>query len=335
MNFTGFTESASVRSATASGHGSMKTDPPEIYFIEKAGIVPTALVGLLGNLLALVVWMAETRYNATTFLLKCLCVWDNVFLLTFVIAILSSNVAYPYAVIFVLGVSQMLSVHITLSATVTRLLAVTRPLHVRDILTPRRVYVIHAGVFVWCTALESINTVALVKTQLPLRLRWKIFVSRQTLGFILPIVALLIINVCLLIFLRKLRAVSRASLQRRPSSAAVSADRRLNIAVFCISVCTFIAYPVGILFQVLADGIYGGMIYFPLYCNRRCTLIVDSVFYLMQTLNSSVNIIFYLVFSTQFRNLLLRRVERVRGLRRSLSTSSSFTSSKKTGVSSV
>lgn len=66
MNITGVTKSPSLRQENVLWPQSLIADVPEAYFIEKAGIVPTAFIGLLGNLLALVVWMAETRYNATT-----------------------------------------------------------------------------------------------------------------------------------------------------------------------------------------------------------------------------------------------------------------------------
>ncbi|PVD35445.1 hypothetical protein C0Q70_02407 [Pomacea canaliculata] len=303
----------------------------DVHYVEIAGIVPVAFLGMLGNIIALLVWTVKTKYNATTLFLEHLCVWDSLFLLMYATLILYSDAMLReviYVTTFFISTFQLMSVHVTLGAVVTRLVAVTRPLVVRDLLTRRRVYVVYVGIIVWCLLLASLEIVAYSCGHLEKITRWKIFVSKQVVGLILPHVALFVVNAYLFYFLRRHGAIVRQTLHgRRTPDSSKKAQRRLTLTLFCMSVCSLISFPFGVFFQLLMEAEYAGLISATSTCDRKCSVLVDRVFHLLQVLNSSVNIIFYAAFCTNFRQLFLRRVQHVRGLARSLSTSSSSSSS--------
>ncbi|PVD35444.1 hypothetical protein C0Q70_02406 [Pomacea canaliculata] len=154
--------SASQEVSTQKSHEYFVKIPPAVHYIEMAGIVPMAFLGTLGNIIALIVWTAETRYNATTLLLKHLCVWDSLFLLTYATLLLgreAKSAEVFYATQFFIVMFLWMSLHLTLLVVVTRLVAVTRPLHVRDLLTRCRVYVVYVGIIVWCLLFASLQIV--------------------------------------------------------------------------------------------------------------------------------------------------------------------------------
>ncbi|PVD35443.1 hypothetical protein C0Q70_02405 [Pomacea canaliculata] len=307
-------------------------NPESVTHIQTTGIVPVAYLGTLGNIIALIVWTAETRYNATTLLLKHLCVWDSLFLLMYATVIVSyeeMSEEERYAAQLFIALFQLMSVHLTLAAIVTRLVAVTRPLVVHDVLTRCRVYVVYVVMIVWCLLLVSLETVAYKIEDLKDMEQWSMFVSGQVIGLILPHVALLVSNVFLFYFLRRPRNVSDPSLQTDLPDTNTKDERSLTVTVISMSVCSLIAYPAGVSLKLLMEAESAGLISSRSSCDWECSEIAERVFHLLQVLNSSINIIFYLAFSTRFRQLGLHRCRCVCCLGRSQTTSSSMSSSRR------
>ncbi|PVD31290.1 hypothetical protein C0Q70_06702 [Pomacea canaliculata] len=270
---------------------------PESYYIHRVGIIPVALLGIVGNLVSLVVWNSQTTYSATIFLFKYLAVWDTAFLVTIIPVVLLYEVD-PIGVALILlntllALAKLESVHTTLLIAFTRWLAVYRPVHVHtgSLLTRRHVVVACLVVLVWCLAISAVS-LAFDLVSKTFHTWLSGYAAIHTVGLSLPVLPLFIFNFALI---KKIRSPSSpkstvsASEQKQFSSR--TSDQRLTITILFMSIFSVAAYTIGETVKIvyLRDNI-----------NLFPTL--ESTFELLQVVNSSVNFIFYFTFSSKFRS---------------------------------
>ena len=257
-----------------------------------------AMVGLCGNVVVLVVWSAETAFNPTTFLVKCLAVTDIIMLLAFMcnwvrnfILRLELTIAATVPIILMLCCRAII-VYTTLGVAVTRWVAVHKPLKVHSLLTRRRVVVGYVLMLLWC--LMSGMSVGFLLAGHPdsdyIAIMYNVW---EGVNLALPILLLVVLNVSLVYTVCSHRHSSSLGQQRQRTVRSA----RLLGAVLSISITTVLAYPVGVAFRVLKFGL-GEKI-----CDSDCTMILLTFTFLLELFNSCINVVYYLVFASRFREL--------------------------------
>ncbi|KAK7498036.1 hypothetical protein BaRGS_00010624 [Batillaria attramentaria] len=301
-----------------------------------------AALGVCGNLVALATWTAESAYNGTTFLLKCLCVTDLVLLVGQLLNLLVNTFltepvliwrVRAYMTVF-FQYARIVSVHSTLAVTFSRWLAVHRPLGVRILLSRRRVVVGYCITLTWCflvgvpSAYFTLCLFHVPNTCGSFAYHYPTFSAVQhtseAVTLALPLILLLIFNVSLVMKVYRHRSAApglgQQALSRRSSEAT-----RLVVAVTCLSVTTLLAFPLGVAVRIVtyqAAGLKGNT------CDGACIRFLDNLSDLFVVFNSSANIVFYAAFVSHFRKLLLRRLQccvRWPGVQSSIPSSNSAT----------
>ena len=169
-----------------------------VFWFGMVTVPSLAALGILGNIVSFWVWQAETSYNATNFLFKCLSVWDTVFLAAVIansIVVVRSNSTVHSFVFHCGNLAQLLSVHVTLLVAICRWVAVTIPLRAQRLLTSCRVYTSCLLLSLWCLLLEGafvMTTFGFADTIVTAR------TVKRVVGLALPLLLLLIFNLSLL-----------------------------------------------------------------------------------------------------------------------------------------
>ena len=264
-------------------------------------IIPTvAVAGVCGNVAVLVVWCAETTFNPTIFLVKCLAVTDIITLLAFLfymsdVLITGVNeLMIKAVVIVVLLYFRMVTAHTTLGVVVTRWVAVYKPLTVHILLTKRRVVVGYVFMLLWCLT-PGIPVGLLALGHIKGDYFGIIYNVSEGVYLALPILLLVIFNVSLVYKVCSHRHSSSLDQQQRTARAARSA--RLLGAVLCLSITTVLAYPVGMAYRVLYVS-KGTEV-----CEGNCSAMFLLLTYVLEMFNSSINVVYYLLFASRFREL--------------------------------
>ncbi|PVD31291.1 hypothetical protein C0Q70_06703 [Pomacea canaliculata] len=286
-------------SCTRENYGTTITT--ESYYIHIVGITPVALLGIVGNLVSLVVWNSQTTYSATIFLFKYLAVWDTAYLVS-VIPVIFLYEVDPTGVAFILlntlsFLAKLESVHTTLLIAFTRWLAVYRPVHVHtgSLLTRRHVVLACLVVLVWCLAISAVF-LAFDLVSVTFIAELSGYSAIHTVGLSLPALPLFVFNFALIKKIRSpssLKSTASASEQKQFSSR--TSDQRLTVTILFMSFFNVAAYTIGetvkifYWFQAFRD-------------NSNLFTTPESSFELLQVVNSSVNFIFYITFSSKFRS---------------------------------
>lgn len=311
--------SSSLDTFTARDVNCSKDDDIGII-MARAGILPIALLGILGNVASFWIWHAETSYSATPLLFKYLALCDSVYLaLNFTFVLLLDTPCCRWCQVVVThcrNFAHILSVHTTLLVAVSRWLAVCRPFRVHRVLTKRHVLQACLGIFFWCLLVEAVEVVRKLGASRyePKGSRNRaLIVLHESLGYLLPSALLLLLSVHLLWTTRRKFHESRVLHESEgggPGAASAadcsSADvrfRRLTYTVLCVALSSFVAYPLGVIAEMvslfeLSDTCHGHV-----YWDVLATLGG-----LLQVINSGVNVLFYWAFVSRFRELLAFRV---------------------------
>ena len=246
----------------------------------------------------LVVWSAETAFNPTTFLVKCMAVTDITTLLAFMcnwvrnfIFGLERTLAATVPLIVMLCCRAVI-VYTTLGVAVTRWLAIHKPLKVHSLLTRRRVVVGYVIMLLWC--LMSGMSVGFLLAGHPdgqyVVIMYNVW---EGVNLALPILLLVVLNVSLVYTMCSHRHSSSLGQQRQRTVRSA----RLLGAVLSISITTVLAYPVGVAYRVSTFGL-GVEI-----CQSDCAMLLPTLTFLLELFNSSINVVYYLVFASRFREL--------------------------------
>ncbi|XP_070184206.1 FMRFamide receptor-like [Littorina saxatilis] len=266
-----------------------------------AYVIPTiATLGLCGNVLILVVWSAETFFNPATFFLKALAFSDTIFVVSafcywqpFLGTLNHQNITT--ATVFVY--SRAVSAYTTMAIVFTRWLAVHKPMRVRSLLTKRNVVVSYVLAFLWCSLILIPFFFQLWKVT-----SWDIdllttFSISDGVCVGLPIVVMVFLNVSLVSKMCGHRATSGLGQQSTASVAARSSRFQcLLMAVVCLSVTTILSYPLGFVVRVLN-----------FQRSSAINAVLNVVSGVLEVLNASINVVYYLLFASNFRQLLRKR----------------------------
>ncbi|XP_025109941.1 lysophosphatidic acid receptor 4-like [Pomacea canaliculata] len=205
---------------------------------EIAIAVPVSFLGIVCNLVSLTVWNTHTKYSASIFLFKYLAVWDTTFLVSYICKTLlnSFNFYYELTVVleFFIGISKLLSVHTTLQIAVCRWLAVSRPLQVHNgsLLARRQIICVCVAVFIWCLCIANLHRVLDYLSQSELHLIVYKVIIIAIVGFIVPILLLVVFNVLLL---RKTRSPSKLTASSAQQRRLQGSNPRVTLVVVLMS----------------------------------------------------------------------------------------------------
>ncbi|XP_025089661.1 uncharacterized protein LOC112561394 [Pomacea canaliculata] len=301
------------------GHGPASLYPPR-YYIERAGCIPMSVLGIVGNVVSLAVWNTQRTYSTTIFLFKYLAVWDIVFLVTIIPVILLSDnktVSVQFEMFDVSSyLAVLVSVHTTLLIAVSRWLAAYRPVHVHtgSLLSRRHVIIACLVIFLWCLVIAVI--ILLVKiVMMDSKTRIIVYITFSSMGMALPVLPLVVCNVLLL---HKLHSPFSPE---SPTSYSVQQQqqprtwdtKRLTLAIVLMSLFSLLAFTVG---EITTN--YYSLIALNEAAGHRgagsveshLSGILESSFYLLKQINSSINVLFYFVFSREFRKVCTKYVGR-------------------------
>ena len=270
-------------------------------------VIPVlACLGVCGNVVVLLAWSRESCFRPATFLTKCLAASDILFCTMKAVRVLT----LPFAKVIV-GIFQALdifssfvSVNTTLAVVFSRWLAVTRPLHVHRLLTRTRTLAGYGLLLLWCSLLAIPWTLIRegVIDDLNSSTKSAIEMSLALVGYVIPVLLLVVLNVCLVrVLCRRGRSAVSSSLNQRAARARADQLTRLLGAVVCVGVTTVLTYPVGFVARVLVDT-------HQLICDNACDNFRLEVHTLLTTFNSSINVVYYLLFVKQFGELLCKMI---------------------------
>ena len=318
----------------SANNSSSATGPSMLFrFICETGIaMPIAVLGILGNILAVIVlYKQNRRHQSTTFLLQCLAVTDSTVLLSTLVlrslrywyyftrgGWLSGYIAvyhyifrwlYPLVYFF-----RLTDTWLTVLLTIDRLIAVKYPLHAQSICTRKRA---------WKHLLLLVTTAFLFS--LPRFLEYKIdtqeshgFVSTElsqnkgyTIGYkiiifflvmyLIPMLLLIVLNAKLVGTLKK-ADLHRASLADRPNSRRVM-NRGISVIVVTVVLAAIICN-VSAMMSHLMYSLEICFVSIPtLEIPRRYLSLISNIFV---TTNSAINFVIYCFCSRNFRTVLYR-----------------------------
>ena len=264
-------------------------------------VVPVvAVVGVGGNVVVLVVWSAETTFIPTTFLIKCLAVTDIITLLAVICYWADSVVpGVAGAVIRTVSLAAMfycraVTAHTTLGVVVTRWVAVYRPLRVHSLLTTRRVVLGYGLMLLWCLT-PAIPAGLLLSGHIDGGYISVIYHVCESVYLALPILLVVVLNVSLVCRVWSRRRGSSLGQQQHTARAARSS--RLFGAVLCVSITTVLAYPAGVVYRIIDLSLGAGI------CAGFCSDMVLVITIVLEEINASINVVYYLLFASRFREL--------------------------------
>ena len=274
-------------------------------------IFAVASLGVCGNVIVLLVWSAETVFNPTTFLMKCLAVSDIVLLLVLAYNLINAFYLFAipawmgyviYVTISLMFYLRMVTAHTTLGVVVTRWVAVHKPLRVQSLLTKRRVVASYVLMLFWC-----LTPAVLVGLLLSGYIDDEHGLTMLNIGegvyLVLPILLVVVLNMSLVYTLCSHRHSSSLGPQQQQRAARAARSLQLQQlvkAVLCLSVTTVLAYPVGMAYRVLLN-VHSTV------CSTPCLVTFLFASIVLEEVNSSINVIYYLLFISRFRQLFRRR----------------------------
>ncbi|XP_070196676.1 FMRFamide receptor-like [Littorina saxatilis] len=271
-------------------------------FALRAYVIPSiAALGLCGNVLTLVVWSAELLFNPATFFMKALAVSDTIFIVSalchwhpFLKTLGNRNLTGTVVVY-----SRAVSAYTTMVIVFTRWLAVHTPMRVRSLLTKRNVVLSYVLALLWCSLILIPFFLQLWKVTSWNTDLYTTFNISDGVCVGLPIVVMVFLNISLVNKMCGHRATSGLG---QPSPASVTARSSrfhgLLAAVVCLSVTTILAYPLGFIVRVLNT-----------HSSSMIIDVLNVVMGVLEVVNASINVVYYLLFASQFRQLLRKRFE--------------------------
>ncbi|XP_070183559.1 FMRFamide receptor-like [Littorina saxatilis] len=216
--------------------------------------------------------------------------------------LLITEKGYVIAVVvvgFIIPYISTVTAYITMAVVFTRWLAVHKPTKVRAILTKRRVVVSYVLVLIWSLVTWVPAFIALLTKSS----RYDAVLNFITgsLSLILPVMVTLFLNVSLACKLCRHRTRTDLGQLTNSAARAQSSSRfnRLVTVVVCMSVTTFFTYPAGfIVMQLIMLN----------QCIDSCKAFSIGIAFLLTVFNASINVVYYLLCSSQFRELFRRRL---------------------------
>ncbi|KAK7474134.1 hypothetical protein BaRGS_00034594 [Batillaria attramentaria] len=285
------------------GHSS-SNDTLILQTCEKAGELPVTSLGIIGNVLVLWVWQADSSFIPATFFIKYLATCDLLFSASTFVKIFDFMpvvVVSSFTTFFI-----KMSVHVTLALAVSRCVAVYRPLRVTLILSRRRVIVVSVVIACWCFLLQGLQLCSryVILFGDDYDKRSILAICFLFLSYCLPLLPMVGCNVALLCKVYRRDVTSHMSHDQ--ARASRQQTRRLTLGVVCITTTSVLAYPV--IFSVITPIRWKQPAYLVTF-----NIIASCVSNLLIGINSSINVIYYVIFASEFRRLLVLRFTRLWG----------------------
>ncbi|KAK7492225.1 hypothetical protein BaRGS_00016522 [Batillaria attramentaria] len=282
------------------------------------GVIPVCVLGIIGNVIMLWVWMGGTTFSPTTFLIKYIALCDALFLVANIVADgadlagdlvlerISREFTYPLLII---------SLHVSMAAAVVRCVILYRPLRAQASLTRRRTVVTCVCITLWSLLLGTL--VVLFGICQPIHGNYQAYgICPTDLKKVMDTDAmwlfLLVMYGCLPVLVMAVCNVAMVVKIQRDSGLASSLSqqsaRRLTIGIICMTSTSLLAFP--------AHSVMLVVIYY-----RRAAADISIWTYvlclgignILVVLNSSVNVIYWAVFATEFRHLFAKKFRKLRG----------------------
>ena len=289
---------------------------------------PIWLFGFVGNTLSFVVMQREKRHRVANYMLQCLAVADNLYLLTTGVATpvlmlyLPDTVSHPVYNVAALAllplgkVSHMWSIWMTVLIAWNGFIVICKPLHAPRFCTIRRVYIQVSVMVVLCTLYciptilerkldtvsdNSTNTSDTISVPWFLRFQWyrDVYDGLMYLIFVLllPLFILAILNAILIVRLWKARKQRANICTSRPPAEHNEHEGSITLAMLLIMlIFTICQTPPMVLRGIVYVNIYDYS-----YCDFLITISISNFAVLI---NSSVNFIVYCAVRKQFRKNL-------------------------------
>lgn len=276
------------------------------------GIGPVAAIGIILNCLTLWVWGSRRGdFNAVVFLFKALAVFDIIYIVMFNVwwySPMDSQTAFVFKSI-AFG-TQSMSVNTTLLLDICRWTAVYRPLLTCRLFSPFRTRLALGIIMGYCFLFRLVERiVAATVSDMQVNTVISVVVANVVMSIPLLLMAVLSISMLWWLFfaprvspeLSSTNHVHRDCGPHDEDQSLTSKARPLTYVVLCITLTTFVSYPVG----QFAVG------YFQLTPDKTqasAKRILIACINLLRVINSSVNFLFYLLFLWSFRKLLMKKL---------------------------
>ncbi|KAK7474720.1 hypothetical protein BaRGS_00034013 [Batillaria attramentaria] len=272
---------------------------------DKAGTTIMSL-GIVGNVFVLWVWQADSSFNPSTFFIKYLATCNLLFQVSSLSGLIDLRVGILAGYLF-----SVMSAHVTLALAVSRCVAVYRPLRVHLILSRRRVIVVSVVIACWCLLLGGslvVMSICVVSDIICPRFFGKavggvLMLILVFLSYFLPLLLMAACNVALLV--KVCRRDVTSSISNDQARASRQRTRRLTLGVVCITTTSLLAYPVNL------SVVFTTTLHYP--ADPLVAATVGCVGNLLLATDASVNVIYYVIFASEFRRLLVLRFTRLWG----------------------
>lgn len=292
----------------------------------RIGGLCVAILGFIGNTLAIIVLQRKRMWCSTAYFLILLAIYDNIILIVAIwqsVSDLQSNsdtsiVIHKITYVLFIPVSyiaQTGTIFMTLMVTIERYVAVTKPLKARIIFSLSSAKKISLGIFLWCliyniphyVALDLSYTTATSKVHLSEFGKQYIYTKVYSIYiqllamYVLPWLAMTVFNILLL------RCVKKITMIRHNCHSKSAADdgRRLTLPVIAVTTVFFLAYPFPAfedtfckLFDPSKVGLDGT-------CGAKMKILFELISDIAKVLNSAANFIFYCLLGRKFRRTFL------------------------------
>ncbi|CAL1535407.1 unnamed protein product [Lymnaea stagnalis] len=243
-----------VTTNSTAGFDGLNTDYPSIMAIDKYVTPIICLIGIPGNILSFVIWMQRRMRHSSGYYLAALALDDLIFLTLHIVFEIHvtwsvSIVDYPvlcetYPILFI--ASQYLSPFFVLGFTTERYISICHPFKREKYCTIKRakIVIVCFAVFMLCltaphgyffTMESSVCEVRLSVREGHVKSIYNLYnLSVEMLAFFVVPVAVLVLNILVILELRRLSRVEQAQLHGSPQRTAATTVMLLAVSFYQI-----------------------------------------------------------------------------------------------------
>ena len=272
-------------------------------------ITPVNILGILGNLMVMWVWSLELGYHPTTYLFKALALADTLALLVWALRVLVLETFFKNVILHPVSLAcRRMGVQITMLLAIVRFISLFFPFRSEQLLTRFRINSVLAGFIVWNLSVYHVaNYLRLVESARYPKVR-QIVTSIISTSIPAGLQLILMIAVTCKVW----RVFKRVQPSTTDHGRAVLSRQNFQIArqfaftVFAMCVLTFTSYfvPAYVFVFIQRSRVEGKP--------APYRLLLHAIFGAIGAINSSINIVFYVCFIVRFRDLLFKKLRKIR-----------------------
>ena len=288
------------------------------YFVH----VPLCVLGTSANIVVMWVWSSEREYYPTTYLFKAQALADCLFMITYILWQAVSG-TFVRDILFLSATTAMgeMGVQITMLLAVVRLINLFFPFQFERLLSRLRLKLVLGGFAVWDITLSHYAHYLRITGSKNYRL--VNMIGGELVSVFIP--AVIQISVVAVVVWKAWRMFRIEPSQSRQGAEPFQQDqwkaRRLLYTVLSMCVSTFIAHVVGkfIILILTSERLHMNV---HLQSHR---LVVYASVSILVFIDTSINIVFYSLFVTRFKVLLIKKLRKCRQKALSQSISAGLT----------